>query len=290
MSMLEKALSITKNAQNIMFLTGAGVSAGSGLPTYRGKNGLWNQRIKGFNPTIFATRSYCDPNANECWNHSDLFFNQVLKCSPNQAHFSIHKFFENSLLSGVDFDLVTQNIDGYHAKLINESPFFRKEIEEDEGSATFGLSKYVYEIHGNIHYMRCSREGCANSNLYKCPKTFDDIDTPRCQSCNHFMRRHLLLIDEPYSEKYYRSQTVLKKAKRTDLLFIAGTEMSTTLPKIILSDIIRREIDIIEFNLESHIKNYPNLVTINGKCEETIPEFVEKYISLGRAVGTRVNC
>ena len=274
----EKAVKIIIPLKRIMVLTGAGISVASGLPTYRGKDGLWTQSSYCKNPRLFSTKSYFDMSPYECWQHSYILYNLIISRRPNICHHSILEFQKKCLASNIDFTLVTQNIDGYHADLIKKGKLY-DEKEVLEGDPIFGFTKGVYEIHGNMHYMRCSLDECSNYHLYKVPEVYNEYEVPRCKKCDSVMRRNILMFDEIYNEKYCRSETVLKKASESDLLIIAGTELKTGLPEKILNEHIRRNVNIIEFNLKSWLPSYSKQVVIEGPCEQTIPIFVAKYLA-----------
>jgi len=239
---------------------------------------VWTKKTVNKNPMIFATKAYFDMNPYECWQRSYIFYNRILENKPNISHHSIMKMQEKCLEKNILLDLVTQNIDGYHADLIRKSKiFFNPEIQE--GKEGYGHTNGLYEIHGNVHYMRCSLEGCSNTFLYKRPPVYNEYDPPRCKKCNNFMRINGLYFDETYNEKYYKSYTVLKKAAQSDLLIIVGTELKTSLPKKILYEHMNRQKPVIEFNLKPWVREYSNVISLLGPCEVTLPEFIDKYIA-----------
>ncbi len=279
MSLIEQAAKIAQKAKHIMVLTGAGISVASGLPTYRGKDGWWTRKTQHKDPMRIATKAYFDMNPYECWQRSYVFFNMVLQGKPSVSHHALLKMQQTCLKTGIGFDLVTQNIDGYHADLIKKSGLFPNP-EVPEGSDLFGHTEGVYEIHGNTHYMRCSLDGCSNTNLYKTPLVYNEYEPPRCPKCGNLMRRNTLLFDESYNERYYKAHSVLKRASESDLLLIMGTELKTSLPKRILYEHMDRSIDIVEFNLRTWVQGYNKVLTVDGECEKTIPSFVDIYLSL----------
>eukprot|EP00826_Nyctotherus_ovalis_P021110 TRINITY_DN1674_c0_g2_i10.p1 TRINITY_DN1674_c0_g2~~TRINITY_DN1674_c0_g2_i10.p1 ORF type:complete len:283 (+),score=49.87 TRINITY_DN1674_c0_g2_i10:168-1016(+) len=274
---MEKAIQRAVSAKNIILLAGAGISVASGLPTYRGKDGLWTRKTLHKNPQLTATKAYFDMNPYECWKRSYIFYNKMLESKPNICHYSILAMQKAALSKNVELNLVTQNIDGYHADLIKETKLFANP-EVSEGMPMYGYTNGVYEIHGNLHYMRCSVDFCSNRYLYRVPPVYNEYESPKCKKCGSPMRRNTLMFDEAYNELYYKSQTVLKKANDHDLLVIAGTELKTALPKRIVYATMDRNVDVVEFNLRSWVPDYPNQMIVEGPCEMTMPKFVEGYL------------
>ena len=122
-------LSVLKRTERVMVSTGAGISAESGVPTFRGPNGLWND----FKPEELATPEAFAGNPKRVWEWYD-WRRQLLKdVQPNPGHHALAEL-EKMVAK---FCLVTQNIDGLHQK---------------------AGSKLVYELHGNIWNVKCTKE------------------------------------------------------------------------------------------------------------------------------------
>ena len=119
-------------AKRLVFLTGAGISAESGIPTFRGKEGYWTIGSKVYQPQEMATWSNFSQMPAEVWRWY-LYRRAIChQAKPNPAHLALADL-EARLQS--DFTLVTQNVDGLHLRAGNS--FDR-----------------TYQIHGNIDYMR----------------------------------------------------------------------------------------------------------------------------------------
>jgi len=118
-----------------MILTGAGVSAESGVPTFRGKDGLW----RSFRAEELATPYAFQADPRLVWEWYSWRRELIAPLEPNPAHRMIARFEEHFL----QFTLITQNIDGLHQK---------------------AGSRNVIELHGNIWRMRCTREGKVTEN------------------------------------------------------------------------------------------------------------------------------
>ena len=175
--------------------------------------------------------------------------------------------------------LITQNIDDLHCREISESKVLSKakdpyRVVTDDTRESF--SPFVYEIHGNTHYMHCSDESEEHSKkFYRCPSleefnaafeaspekevTSEEGFTqswclvPRCEVCGAPMKPHSMFFDEIYSEHYYRKDTVMNFVEDADVLIVVGTALATNLAKQIVCKLINQELPVIEVNMESFI-------------------------------------
>src|SRR5579862_6348922 len=124
---IERAVDELRKAQRVAVLTGAGVSAESGVPTFRGADGLW----EGHRIEEVATPDAFRRDPKLVWK----FYNQrranVARVVPNPGHFALATLEQRW---GDNFALVTQNVDGLHRK---------------------AGSIHLYEIHGSLHRTRC---------------------------------------------------------------------------------------------------------------------------------------
>lgn len=126
MESIEKLLNFLKSAKSVGVLTGAGVSAESGIPTFRGKDGLWNR----FNPAELATFKAFLEDPKLVWKWYLWRMHLIAKARPNPGHYALARMEE--LVP--DFLLITQNVDGLHRR---------------------AGSKKVVELHGNIFEGKC---------------------------------------------------------------------------------------------------------------------------------------
>lgn len=117
------------NANRVAVLTGAGISAASGVPTFRGAGGLW----RNYRAQDLATPEAYRQNPQLVWEWYQMRFNAVMSVQPNAAHLALVDVEKRCK----DFTLVTQNVDGLHQR---------------------AGSKNVFELHGNLTQGRC--EGC----------------------------------------------------------------------------------------------------------------------------------
>ena len=102
----EKLLTRMKNVYSIAVLTGAGMSAESGIPTFRGKDGLWNK----FDPRVLATAQAFQKKPELVWEWYSWRRNLIIKSKPNLGHYALSELQDYY----ADFNLITQNVDGLH--------------------------------------------------------------------------------------------------------------------------------------------------------------------------------
>ncbi|PWN60418.1 SIR2 family NAD-dependent protein deacylase [Chryseobacterium viscerum] len=246
----------------ITFLTGAGISAESGLPTYRSIDGIWIKRTKYHRPEEFGTLKYFRQETEEVWQYNLFWRKLIAEAQPNKGHLALT---EIEHLLGDRFKLITQNVDGLHQRA--------------------GTQK-VYEIHGNKQKVRCSKE-CSTpidfpENVKRKEYTEDltpeDIDGLKCKKCGSWLRPHTLWFDESYNEKYYYFDTAYDIADHTDILFIIGTSGSTALPVNIVETVKIRAKWIVLINPESDtyfdyiLKGSKTLYSIRESSTSAIPQ------------------
>src|SRR5437763_3192935 len=142
-SLLESLRAATK----IVALTGAGISAESGLATFReAQTGLWSK----FKPEKLATAEAFRRNPKLVQDWYAWRREQALNAQPNAGHLALAEMEKRA----PEFLLVTQNVDGLHAR---------------------GGNKRIVELHGNIHRFRCFDNNCASDNF--------EVENGRCRSC-----------------------------------------------------------------------------------------------------------
>lgn len=237
---LEKMLKgVAQGTGRITVLTGAGISAESHIPTFRGPEGYWTVGSKVYHPQEMATFNMFMQKPDEVWKWYLYRIGVCKKAVPNSGHLALvemEKHFGNR------FTLITQNVDNLHLRA---------------GSHP----NRTFQIHGNIFYMRCARE-CA-VKVYSIPENLtdrekdDDLsDINRtlliCPECGNRTRPHVLWFDEAYNEHYYHFNSALKAASETELLIIVGTSGATNLPNQIAWLVHSRNGSIVDINIEEN--------------------------------------
>jgi len=163
----EKLAMRLKHASSVTVLTGAGISAESGVPTFRGKDGLWKNKKAEDLANIEAFQK----NPEEFWKFYSWRRNLLKDIKPNLGHYALVDF--ERLYP--EFHLITQNVDGLH---------------------TAAGSKTVVELHGNIMRDKCSNCGRITSEI-----NLEPTGPPKCTKCGELMRPDVVLYGENLDSK-----------------------------------------------------------------------------------------
>ena len=189
---LEEFKNIINSSNNIVFFGGAGVSTESGIPDFRSKDGLYNQKYK-FPPEEILSHHFFYENTEEFFKFYKEKMNS-LKFKPNITHIKLAELEKQGKLKAV----VTQNIDGLHQK---------------------AGSKIVYELHGSVLRNYCTK--C--HKFYDADFVFNSKGIPYC-SCGGVIKPDVVLYEEPLDEEIY--QNAIKSISDCDTLIIGGTSLT----------------------------------------------------------------
>ncbi len=255
-------------AAHVTVLTGAGISAESGIPTFRGPEGYWTRGSRVYTPQEIATNAMFRRDPPTVWH---WYLNRLHACGdaqPNSGHRALVAM-EQRLQDR--FSLITQNIDNLHIRAGN-SP------------------RRTLQIHGNITLTRCA--GDCRGDLLPLPGALLETAPDesglnerqrgllQCDSCGGWLRPHVLWFDEFYNEEWFRADSALHCADETDVLIIAGTSGATTLPNMIVASVIQRDKPIIDINIEPSPFSEPAAASPGGgfvqaSCSKALPAIAE---------------
>ncbi|MBT3222094.1 MAG: RNA polymerase subunit sigma [Proteobacteria bacterium] len=251
----------------VVILTGAGISAESGIPTFRGEEGYWKVGSRNYRPEHMATWSNFCRMPEDVWAWYLYRLGVCRNAQPNAAHHAVVKL-ERAL--GDRMILITQNVDGLHLRA---------------GSSR----ERTYQIHGNIEFMRCAK-GC-HSDLYPIPKTVsckqkgqtlseEEVEALHCPRCGSRARPHVLWFDECYDEQFFRFQSSLTAARRCSLLIVVGTSGQTNLPTQVGQLAAQNNAGIIDINPManpfSRLAESYGGVWVEGSAAQRLPELVDR--------------
>jgi NAD-dependent deacetylase len=250
-------------------LTGAGISAESGVPTFRGKDGYWRVGSKNYHAQELATRAAFERMPEQVW---EWYLERRRICRaalPNAAHSSLAAL--GSEL-GARLLLITQNVDGLHRRA---------------GSP----EHTTYEIHGNLDYMRCARS---------CPgvRPVPELDAASgasisaalaCSRCGAPCRPHVLWFDEFYDEEHYRFDSSLRAAASAALLVVIGTTGTTNLPLQICEQALRRGTPLVVIDPEPNVfseraASESSGIFLQGNAGRWVPEVMQRLAERARSL------
>ena len=189
---IEKLKEMINRSNNIVFFGGAGVSTESGIPDFRSKDGLYNQKYK-YPPEEILSHDFFIENIEEFYKFYKEKMNS-LKYEPNITHKKLAMLEKQGKLKAI----ITQNIDGLHQK---------------------AGSKNVYELHGSIHRNYCQKCG----KFYDAKYIFETSNIPLC-SCGGIIKPDVVLYQEQLDEKVLEKS--IKALEKADLLIIGGTSLT----------------------------------------------------------------
>lgn len=259
-----------KNSKgNLTVLTGAGISAESGIPTFRGKDGYWTVGSQAYHPQEMATLHMFKVRPYEVWQWYLYRRTICAQAQPNAGHLSS---VELEIIFKDRFCLITQNVDGLHLRAGN-------------------TPERIYQIHGNLNFMRCSHE-CSGEIIPVPPeippqdKTSELSEEEKsrltCPHCGALTRPHVLWFDEYYNEKFFRFESSIQKAKETDLLLVVGTSGATNLPMQVGSLVAQRGAFIIDINPDPNpfselARSLPGGYYYPEKASAILPKIVDFF-------------
>lgn len=257
----------------ILVLTGAGISAESGVPTFRGEEGYWRIGSRNYFPEELATRAAFLRMPDEIWGWY-LYRRSVCRAaSPNAGHLALAEL-ERGLSErgeGDRFLLVTQNVDGLHLRAGNSAA-------------------RTYQIHGNIDFMRSVQD--ADARIFPLPKGIGERwergraiggEQKQLLVCPHDgapARPHVLWFDETYDEARFRFQSSLAAVERASLVLVIGTSGATNLPSMIVHRTAQRGVPLLVINRDpspfsSMAQRIPNGHFVQGPAGELLPPLVD---------------
>ena len=248
--------------KQITILTGAGISAESGIPTFRGPEGYWTIGSKVYMPQEVATMAMFRQHPRAVWEWYLYRLGVCLEARPNAGHNALVEL-ERKL--GHRFTLITQNIDNLHIRAGNS-------LER------------TYQIHGNINFTRCSDE-CTSELFYLANElrmkrkqkelNDDELELLHCSLCGAWLRPHVLWFDEYYDEEHFRFDSSMAKASSTDLLIVVGTSGATALPNNVVSMVYQNGKTIVDINPE---QNPFSAMALSSKHGLFIPRSAAKVL------------
>lgn len=235
---IARAASLVAQSRAIAVLTGAGVSAESGIPTFRGLGGLW----KGRDPMSLATPEAFAVDPKLVWEFYNWRRDLVTHATPNPAHFALARLAATN--AGVT--LITQNVDRLHQR---------------------AGSRDVLELHGNLFDVRC----------VGCGETFDRTGIelpplPSCDVCGALLRPAVVWFGEGLPTEVW---TAAERTVRTaDLLLVVGTS-AVVYPAAGLVGLARHTgAAVIEVNLEPTPVSGAVDIGLYGKAGELLPQIM----------------
>lgn len=221
----------------LVVVTGAGFSAASGIPTFRGPEGYWTVGSRQYHPQEMATHEAWTRMPREVWRWYLYRRGVCRRAAPNPAH---HALVGLERRLGDAFRLVTQNVDGLHV-LAGHS------------------RERLAEVHGDIDRMRDPR---TDEILPMPPEAvLPDKDAPLDDATWRLLhhprtgalcRPHILWFDEYYEERFYRSDTAVRWGRTASAVVVIGTSGAARMPWLVAQAGMAADAVLVDVNPEDN--------------------------------------
>ncbi len=235
---MESFLDITASTK-IVVLTGAGISAESGVPTFRDKGGIWDR----YDLMSVATAEAFESDPKVVWRFYNERRRQAKSVKPNPAHYALVRL--EQILPEGNFALITQNVDHLHRH---------------------AGSKHLYHMHGELAKVRCTRCGTVRETLEDLP------ELPRC-GCGGLLRPHVVWFGEiPFdTDKLY------ELVEECGVFLVVGTSGVVHPAATFVIHAKRSGAVTVGVNLETPENRHYIDHFYQGKAGEVIPKLVDHW-------------
>ncbi len=237
----EKATNLIRDSRDLMVLTGAGISHESGIPTFRGKDGLWNK----YDPTELANIGSLHRDPLTVWKWYNWRRTLISNAKPNPGHYAIAELEE---IKSPGFLLVTQNVDGLHRR---------------------AGSRELVEVHGYIFRDNCMECGMSRERLEEYPES--ELP-PRCGGCGGLLKPGVVMFGEMLPGDALGA--TIRFTEKADLILVVGTSAVVHPIASIPFEVRSNGGRIVEVNPDSTPVTPVADVSIRGPAGEVLPEIV----------------
>jgi NAD-dependent deacetylase len=250
---MAQARRLVADAHRIVVLTGAGISAESGVPTFRGARGMWKSRRSEelATPQAFAR----DPQT--VWEWYSWRRGLVVDCAPNQGHLALARL----ALGDTPTTIVTQNVDGLHTRAAHQA-----------AGASDPCPALPVEVHGAIDRDKCSQCGAHSPGAYPVD-TSSPASLPRCATCDGMLRPDVVWFGEALDPDVL--SRAFHVAQDADLCLVVGTSAlvhpAASVPLVTLQSGGM----LIEVNLEPTPLSGEAELNLLGPAGELLPELLD---------------
>ncbi len=268
----------------MLVLTGAGVSAASGMPTFRGEEGLWKDR----RPEELATPSAFRRDPRLVWEWYAWRRQTAADCEPNAAHLALARW----SLARPDAWIATQNVDGLHGEALRQvaergagapqaGPGGATPDPGDEGAdaedaldtgAAPAARDRLLELHGSLFRVRCT--GCDRRAMHREPVDADSREAlPRCGDCGDLLRPDVVWFGESLEAGVLGAAR--EAAVSADVCLVVGTSAVVQPAASLASVAARSGGALVEVNPEATPLSGRADVTIRAGAAAAVPRLLD---------------
>ena len=237
--MFETVADKLHQSEKIVFVTGAGISQESGIPTFRGKDGLWRK----YDAMKLATIDAFYENPKLVWEWYEERRNNITMAKPNAGHLAIAE-----LEKSKSVHVLTQNIDGLHQR---------------------AGSTQVYELHGSIITIKCTV--CD----FKDTITSRFSELPPLCKCKNILRPDVVWFGEPLPQDVWHA--AIQQASSCDLMIVVGTSLAVSPANLLPVYAKQNGATLIEINPEETPMSANMDLSIRSSAAKTLPALLDAF-------------
>ncbi len=262
---LVRARDRLRAADHVLVLTGAGISVASGMPTFRGEEGLW----KDHRPRELATPEAFARDPRLVWEWYEWRRRRARACDPNPAH----RWLARWCLAHPGVDLVTQNVDDLHRRALEE--------EATASGVPEGRAAPV-ELHGNLFRARCT--GCGRRREHRDPVDASSREAlPRCRRCRELLRPDVVWFGESLDRRVL--DDAHSAARRAAACLVVGTSAVVQPAASLATGVARRGCPVVEVNPESTPVSRLAAAVLRADAARTVPALLRPLLEEEEADG-----
>ncbi|KAI6045580.1 DHS-like NAD/FAD-binding domain-containing protein [Pisolithus marmoratus] len=261
--------SVLRKSNHIIAIAGAGLSAASGIPTFRGSDGLWST----YSLSDLATPQAFEENPSKVWQFYHYRREIARKALPNLAHIALALFSQpdqrRKIAPKTEFTLITQNVDGLSA-LCSQTLFPSTDPP-------------IIEMHGRLFETLCTQCGdkVPNRDSPICPALAgtEEIvkshakereipleDLPRCKKCGGLLRPAVVW----FRENILHGKEIFELVGKADVALVIGTSSQVSPASLFARNVAERGGAVAVFNIEQQGVGLAHFY-FEGPCEQTLP-------------------
>ena len=228
-----------RQAEKIVFVTGAGISQESGIPTFRGKDGLWRK----YDAMKLATIEAFYENPKLVWEWYEERRNNIMAAKPNAGHRAIAE-----LEKFKSVHVLTQNIDGLHQR---------------------AGSTQVYELHGSIITIKCTE--CEFRDTIT--TSFSELP-PICR-CGKILRPDVVWFGEPLPQNIWHA--AMQQASSCDVMVVVGTSLAVSPANLLPVYAKQNGAILVEINPEETLMSADMDMSIRSSAAMALPILLDIF-------------
>ncbi|RDX53174.1 DHS-like NAD/FAD-binding domain-containing protein [Lentinus brumalis] len=278
-------VSTLKSCKHIIAVAGAGLSAASGIPTFRGAGGLWRK----YDAVTLATPQAFKDNPSRVWQFYHYRREKALAAQPNPGHLALAMFsvpsIREKIIPGASFRLITQNVDGLSRRALDQIAEMHPELAEEIRSAA--VEDSLLEMHGRLFDVVCTSSKCGhrehNLDSPVCPALagtenvfaqnqpephIDVVDLPKCKKCGSLARPGVVW----FGEIPWHLREIDVEVRKADLCIVVGTSSKVYPAAGYASEVQARGGKVAVFNVDRSDGDQRADFLFLGPSESTLPK------------------